>query len=433
MRQMNSTAKTLACRIAFIILVALPTFGTLSYVACGIWRPIEMTPAAWSSLLSEKTGLEIRIGSMRRDGTGVFVLEQFEVRDPETSAIWITSTRAEVTMDGSSLRLELREMVATASALRPLAEHFQHRVLKGRREGFQPLRLHAEQGKLQLSDARKTLMPIAQLEIWTKLEEGGPAAEAEIELTDEEEPVWISLVAERMRQEGDARTHYKWKVDGTAGISTSLLAELSPQWSGLGEFARFRGQAEGDETNYTLSGIEFRDIDLTQLGERWGISGLTGIASLGGERRGDSMAGARIEFRNGEFTDLFGEIRVDSGTIDSRLLTRLARSLPLEVEGDLANRSHLEFSAGAIRLELQGEYLKMTTPKNARGVLERNGARVVWLRTPVLRNARELTGELLSEVHSEGLPVSQWVAAMPTSRNAEIPTTAKKPKSTKSR
>lgn len=430
---MNSSAKTLFCRAAFVVLVALPTFATLSYVACGIWRPIEMTPAAWSSLLSEKTGLEIRIAKMQRDGTGIFILEQFEVCDPESSNVWITSPRAEVTVDGAKLRLELHEMAIAASAVAQLSEHLQHRVLKSRKEGFQPFTLHAASGKLLLSGSEQTALPIANLEVVTRMDESGPIVDADVELTDEGTPVWVRLEAKRRRADNAASTHYEWKIDGDAGISTKVLAEFAPDWGALGPYARFWGWGESEGSNYTLSGIEFRDIDLAELGAYWGIQGVSGVASIGGKGGGDALPGARVEFRDGEFTDLFGEIRAESGTLDSRLLSRLARALPLEVDVGVDNQTQVDFTSCGVRVELRGENLKISSLVKSGDVLENRAQPVAWLRSSVLRNARDITGALLSEVHSDALPVSQWVASMPPPRNAQVPSAASARKNTKSR
>jgi hypothetical protein len=49
---MNTPLKTYFCRIAFIALIAIPTSAILGYVAIKATQSVELTPEAWSSLLS---------------------------------------------------------------------------------------------------------------------------------------------------------------------------------------------------------------------------------------------------------------------------------------------------------------------------------------------------------------------------------------------
>lgn len=430
---MNNSAKTLFCRAAFVVLVLLPTFATVSYVACGVWRPVEMTPSAWSSLLSEKTGLEIRIGKMRRDGNGVFVLEEFVIGDPESSATWITAPKVEVVVDGASLRLDASGLSVAASAVRKLGDYLQHQVLKHRKDGFQPLVLHATDGKLIVSEDDAAALPMPEFLLSTRWDEHGPAIDVKAELVDGGEPALVTLAANRHRKDGHASTRYRWRVQGEAGISTNVMGAVSPEWRSLGEYARFRGQIEGDESNYLLSGIEMEDIDLSLLGERWGMEGISGVASIGGERKGDALPGARIEYRDGRFADFFGEVALESGAIDGIVLARVAQALGVEAVEDFSKYQQVRFAKGAARLELKGENLRVSGDPKTGTILKSDHGTLVRLRTPSLRNARELTDAVFSEVHSEALPVSQWVAAMPAARSAAPVSAAKAPKQNKSR
>lgn len=431
---MNNSTKTLFCRVVFVLFVLLPTFGTFSYVACGIWRPVEMTPAAWSSLLSEKTGLEIRIAKMRRDGTGVFVLEGFEVGDPESDQVWISAPRVAVTVDGEGLNLESSEMWILASSVRPLSEHFQYRVLKSRKGGFQAFTLRASDCKLLVGDSDGRGLPMSKLEVATRMEEFGPTVELHAELMEEKVPVSIMLSAHRNREASAASTNYKWTVSGESGISARVLAEISPEWRSLGSFARFQGQIDVTDSRYTLSGIELWDVDLTDFGEHWGIRGISGIAFVTGQRSDDALPGARIEFQDGKFTDLFGEISIQNGKFDGPLLSRLARTLPLDLEAgiDFARRPKFAFTNCAVMLELRGENLKITGALDRGGVMETQEQVVARLKTPLLRTARDLSAAILNEMDSDILPVSQWVAAMPVPRGAAAATAGAR-KNSKSR
>ena len=308
-----------------------------------------MTPSAWSSLLSEKTGLEIRIGKMRRDGTGVFVLEEFVVGDPESGASWITAPKVEVTVDGADLRLEASGLAMNASAIRKLNEHLQHQVLRRRKEGFQPLIVHALDSKLFLSEDGSTSLPLAKLMLATKWDEHGPGIDVNAELIEEGKAVSVTFVAYRHRDGAKATTHYKWTIDGEVGISTNTMASVSPEWNSLGEFARFWGQVECKDGDYFISGIELANVDLSLLGERWGIEGMRGIAFVGGQRTDDALPGASFEYRNGRFTDFFSEVAVESGAIEGMMLARMSQALGVEAIEDFSRYDQVRFSEGAAR------------------------------------------------------------------------------------
>src|SRR5204862_300707 len=122
-----------------------------------------------------------------------------------------------------------------------------------------------------------------KLDLTTRQQKDGPELEVKAKVIEDGAEVWAALWASRIRSKGRASTKWEWGIYGGEGLSARTLAEFSPEWKKLGPLAKFRGSMVdfGDEqSKYQLSGIQIQDIDLSILGEAWGIEGLTGFASL---------------------------------------------------------------------------------------------------------------------------------------------------------
>lgn len=437
---MNRSARIIFCRIAFVLLVALPTCATLGYVASATLQPLELTPKAWSLQLSKESGLQIQIGKIERTALGVFVLEAFQVGDPESDEIWITAPRVEAMIDGKGLTLSTRNAAIKAGSLRKIEEYLQHRILRGREEDFRAITLRATDSKLVLSDEEGATAQMPKLELLTRQQKEGPEIEAKATLLEDGAEVWAAMWVSRIRNKGKASTKWEWGIEGGEGLSTRILAELSPEWGKLGQHAKFRGSMVhfGDEfSKYQLSGIQIQDIDLAVLGESWGVEGLTGFATLSGKRQGQKSGepehGALIEFRNGKITDLFGELRIQQGSCDGALLGRIAGALHLETSEGLLKQRFISFDEWALVMEMRGENLRLRGLLNNNAVMLRDREPLAWFH-PVqkIRNAHDLATSILSEVHSESLPTSQWIAAMPNSNmSGPAAMTARKPSKTR--
>lgn len=437
---MNTSARIIFCRIAFVLLVALPTCATLAYVATVTLQPLKLSPKAWSLQLSKELGLQIHIGKLERTALGVFVLEEFRVGDPESDEIWITAPRVEAMIDAKELTLSTRNAAINAGSLRKIDEYLQHRILRGREEDFRAISLKATDSKLLLSDEVGAMALMPKFELITRQQKEGPEIEAKATLVEDGAEVWAALWASRIRTKGKTSTKWEWGIEGGEGLSTRILAELSPEWRKLGQHAKFRGSMVnfGDElSKYQLSGVQIQDIDLAILGESWGIEGLTGFASLSGTRQGQRSGepehGALVEFRSGKITDLFGEFRIQQGSCDGALLGRIAGALHLETAEGMLKQRFISFDECALVMEMRGENLRLRGLLDNNAVMLRDREPLAWFSSvQKIRNAHDLATSILAEVHSESLPTSQWIAAMPSAKTGgPAATTARKPSKTR--
>lgn len=425
---MKTPFRTLACRILFLVLIAAPTCGVLLYAASAAFDSVELTPQGWSSLLSEKSGLEIKIGKMQRTASGVFLLEDFAIGDPESEATWIASPRVEAMLDARGLTLAMYEAEIEAKSLRKLSEHLQHRVLRSRTRDFTPLLVMATNSKLLLDDESRTAVTLPKMELATSIDERGPCLEVKSTVLEGKEEVWVELAALRIRGAGEPTTQVRWKVEGGEGISTRTLAAVTPEWAALGPVARFRGtliDLGGARPHYQLSGVEIRDIDLETLGAAWGVEGLSGIASVGGAPAGVGPSGARCEVREGQFSDLSAEVAIYDGGIEGEMLQRLASALHWQVAGSVGERGRVKFDELALAVELFGGKLRLQgLVDESGGVMRRQNKLLARQQFQGYRSARDVFSAVLEEVQPGALPTAQILAALPEPRTAPATRTA---------
>lgn len=422
---MNTPFRTLAARGAFVLLAVLPTFAMLGYLGVVSLQSAEMSAEAWGLMLSERTGLEIQIGRMERTAAGEFLLERFEIGDPESGAIWISAPSVTATLNAQGLMMRTQGAALKANALGKLSQHLEERVLKGRRQGFLPITISATNCALVLVDASAPTLSIPELTFLTRIEADGPEVHIEAKVIEEGVEALVTLDAWRIRHSNDATTIHRWTVGGDAGLSATTLAEFSPQWLKLGPHARFRGAVEGgaNGSEYVFKGIRIDEIDLATLGQEYGFSGLSGVASIGGHRVGESESGAQARLSGGEFSDLFAELHIQAGVCDPALFDGLRHAIGFEVAEGLPVNRPIKFDEFAVRVQLLGENLQFKALLDDSGkLMDRGGKELAWINANLKRrNARSVLEGVLADGSAGRLAASQWIAMMPETR----PTTAK--------
>jgi hypothetical protein len=425
MPQMNTPIRTFVMRIAFLLLAALPTCGMLGYLAIVSLQSAEMSAEAWSLLLSERTGLEIQIGRMERTASGDFLLENFEIGDPESGTIWISAPSVMAALSSNGLLMKTSGAALRASALRTLNEHLEQRVLKARRQGFLPMAIVAKDCSLVLSDKDAPPLPIPELTLTTRIETDGPELRVEAKIIEDGANVMVSLDARRVRFGNQASTTHQWKIGGEIGLSTRTLVEFSPEWQKLGPRAKFRGSVEigANHSEYVLKEIQIEEIDIGILGADLGLDGMTGIAAIGGQRLGEIEKGAQAHMVRGQLTDLFGELRVQAGRCDRIMFDRLKQAIGFEVVEGAVKSQGVRFDEFAVLVQLIDENLQFQALLDDPGTLMKNGDRdIARLNTRMKRrNARVVLACLFSDTHSETPAAVQWMAAMPDAPSGGSP------------
>jgi hypothetical protein len=429
MPPMNTPLKTYFCRIAFIALIAIPTSAILGYVAIKATQSVELTPEAWSSLLSERTGLEIRIGKLRREMSGVFVLEQLEIGDPESDETWVSAPYLEAVWDVDGLTLAARDCEIAASSMTKLGEHLQHRVLRSRSCDFLPLTLKAVNSRLLLANPNLAPLAVPELLIQSRMKEGNPELKLEANVIEDELPVLARVEVWRVRDEGKATTQSQWTIEGEEGLFAQTLAEFHHLWNCLGATAKFRGTVfdeGGDLLNLSLRGIQIENIDLAVLSETWGIPPISGIARIDGTQTTDRVVGAVCDVRNGKFTGLSAKIYAVDGAIDGRQLARLAQVMNWQVPNDTANQPLVEFDKMALSIQLLGDRKLRSRGlmKNA-GVMVRDGRNVAVQSQLGLSDVHDVLTVAFGAAHSDALPVAHvWALATPRGEVTPVERTA---------
>ena len=84
---MHERTERALCRLAFLVLCALPTCATI-LLTLVTWTPwyYRSQISKLESALEQRLGVSVSIGELRRPSPDAWQLENIELRDPETKA-----------------------------------------------------------------------------------------------------------------------------------------------------------------------------------------------------------------------------------------------------------------------------------------------------------------------------------------------------------
>lgn len=329
---MHERTERAFCRLAFLLLCALPTLLTFAAVI------VTRTPwyhraeiAALEAALQQRLGVRVAISEMMRPSPGAWQLEGVQLSNPETGAeVARVRTVFYAVVDGQTkIHLAQPELLADQF---PLSWQLVHdRFL------CQPdlvgggLRLRAEDLSIHNESQGLTLSP---LDVWIEPREGETVAAARFVLagrSPDEAPA--TLQVSRDRSGPLPRTRLSL-VTGSSPLPCSMLAEYLPVMRRLGVDAQFAGSLrwELDHEDYTvhLQGARFTQVNMLDLFELFDHR-LTGTGTI--------EIQSLTRHRGRPISEAIGRVAIENAKVEPELLRAAAHSLGVSVHPDALSAS----------------------------------------------------------------------------------------------
>jgi hypothetical protein len=304
------------CRFGFLTFCLLPTLLVGGWIVNE--RVIEGSPSPAveaaarpiaEAELSRLLGLKVTLERISYPQTGVTLLENVTIADPETGGRIAAVPALEMAKTESGLELIATRPEIDAERWRLLWESLHDRVLRERGETISPAHLTARQAML-VSDRPDRSPSFSDVEI--RLASGNAAIE--FRLAGAESPHRMRFRANRERSATPPYT--RWELHtGESTLPCSLFADRLPWLARLGAGCGFNGSLWAEETAAGWQGEvtgRFLDVDLDRLVSEQFPHKLSGSAKV---------TFSRLEFEGGRIRQAAGWLDAGPGTISRGLLS----------------------------------------------------------------------------------------------------------------
>ena len=390
---MHDRVRKTCCRLLFVVAVAVPTLGMLSW---GIARKTglvrERVKLQWEEQLTAKLGLKVTLAAVENPRPGLVVLRDARLQDAETglscgeiAAIRLSKSNGQQLVQLEDLQLQLVERPETW-------QWFVQHLL--RQTGL---------GNVVVSTGRIHFEVVpTELELACHLRSEPSQTTLTVNLANshrEDAPVAIQV---HRQHQATVATEVTLNTAKTA-LPCQLLLPLFPNLAGLGEETSFRGQlsAKGATGNQVMEiAGEFAGVDLQHWLGPIGTTGLTGSARLQLQR-------ARII--NDHCVQASGILVAENGLVKRSFLQQAAGELGLQWIHDLdAEEEHYAKLSCRFDLDKNGIQLSGEDQGRYAGAILRHQHGVL-LAAGV--SPRRLSGQALvrsfGDVSTAGLPLSR--------------------------
>jgi hypothetical protein len=350
---MHERTERAFCRLAFLVLCALPTLATVGFTLTTLtpwYHNAEIRQL--ENVLSQRLGVSVRIGGLQRPSPGAWQLEDVRLADPETKVeVARVRTVFYASVDGEvRLHLSQPEIQSTQFPLvwRVVHDRFLCQPdLLGTR-----LRLRAQDLSVISHPQGLTLSPV---NVWIEPDDQQTNAGIRFSLVGSnpaDEPATLSV--SRVRDGDKPRTRWELRT-GSSSLPCSVMADYLPVMRRLGIDAEFSGMLrwEVDREDYTvqLLGAKFKQVNMLDLFEPFDqqVSG-----------RGTIEIQSLTRHSRRPISEATGKINITEGRIEVGLLRAMAQSLGAQ----LAPISHddsdrLPYQIISLDFALHGNELRM--------------------------------------------------------------------------
>lgn len=366
MFRLHERTRLFLCRAVFLVLCLMPTLF-LCGAAAHYRSPsyLEARREEWIAVLSDKLGLDVKIGRLSYPLWNAALLEDLILLVPETGEEVVRTRYVEVVLDNGRWQVAAGQPDVNTASLPQLLDLLHYRLLRGQALHLAPLDFEARELTFRSPDAAQTFQNVHG-ELATI--ESGKRADVRFEVAGIESSTPLQLTIDRRRTDLGITTSCRLDTSETT-LPCGALAPLAPWLQQLGVEATFRGQAAleqsalGAETE--ISG-EFRDVDLDQLiSLRIPHHKLTGSANVDFEH---------LQLRAGRIVEMQGTLQTcGGGTISRSLLLAVQSQLDLDpgnrsppLAEPLIRYGHLAFS---FRLDAEGLSIAGDASPANRGVI----------------------------------------------------------------
>jgi hypothetical protein len=321
---MHERTERALCRLAFLVLCALPTCATI-LLTLVTWTPwyYRSQISKLESALEQRLGVSVSIGDLYRPSPDAWQLENIELRDPETKAKVATVRTAFYAVVDGNVRLHLSQPEIQTDQLSLVWRLVHDRFLCQPDLLGKGLRLRAQDLSLISQPVGLTLSPV---DIWIEPREDETRATAQFWMAGwnaAEKPAALSVT--RVRGGSKPRTHWELRT-GSNPLPCSVLAEHLPVMRLLGVDAEFRGlmrwQLDRDDYSVVLHEAQFTNVNMLDLFEplNFHVSG-----------KGTIELQSLTRHSGHPISQAIGSLTIEGGRVEAGLLRRLANSFQAQL------------------------------------------------------------------------------------------------------
>jgi len=350
---MHQRTERLLCRLAFLILCALPTAVTMGIlVAMGTPWYQQAQRAELEGILRQRFGVQFTIGNLRHPEPRVWQLEDVGLHDPETGEEAARVRTVYWAQEQDRIHLHFSQPEIQARKLGMLWKVFHDRVL------CQPDLVPGSvvvKGKdllLRGEGLGLTLTPVA---LW--IDSGAEKGEANLQFSlagenTQEVPATVRVTRSRL----GAGPRTEWSLEtGTSPLPCSILASYLPILRRLGSDALFTGvlRWELEREDYTVRMVhaKFDRVSLLEFSEPLDVY-LSGLGTI--------ELTSLTRHSGGPIVEAVGKLTVHQGRVDSLLLKRLAEQLGADVDrGLIESQSRIDCQLIALGFAIHGPEVRI--------------------------------------------------------------------------
>ena len=351
---MHERTERALCRLAFLLLCALPTLSVMSLTVL-TWTPWYHNRQVQSleDALSQRLGVNVSISDMHRPTPSSWQLDGVEFTDPETGNLVSKVRSVSYAEKNGMVLISLAQPELQAAQLSLIWRIVHDRFLCQPELLGQAVTLTAQDLSIHSRLRGITFSPV-RVRIDSKAE--ATRAWVQFLLADwspEDMPATVSVTRTRS---GDApKTHWELQT-GSRPLPCSVLADYLPVMRMLGLDAEFSGllswHMERDDYFVRLQEAYFTNVNMLELFEPldYHVSGM-GTIHLTSLTRHSGMP----------ISEAVGKISIQGGRIEVGLLRRLAGLFQanLNLPTEIADRERLECQLVASEFQLYGNDIQV--------------------------------------------------------------------------
>ncbi|HWB00026.1 MAG TPA: hypothetical protein VG713_16115 [Pirellulales bacterium] len=404
---MHELTRRRICRVAFVVLCALPTSGILAW---GAARRSPARLAAHVAELERAIGLPISVEAVSYPRPGATLLHSLELHDPETGAAMLTCRLLEVASDGDRCVLRASSAEIDAAFVPQLWQALERRLRRTAHDADPPWSLVARELTWRGPHAAQTFTDLAGQLV---ADDSVHRAELAFHLAGASADEMIAVRASRRAADRPGATNVTLDT-GHGSLPANVFVPLVEAAACLGARAEFRGKLSIDlrPTGWAghLAG-EFDAVDLDSLVSAQFPHTLSGAATL----RVD-----HAQLDQGRLVEAAAGVSAGPGVISRSLLVSAGSMLGLFDRDTMIPASqHLPFDRMTFDVTIDEAGLRFLglAPCNTRGAMlvdtsATGQPRALWTQPerqpqPVVALLRALVPE--SEVQVPATRESDWL------------------------
>lgn len=351
--RMHERTERALCRLAFLVLCALPTFAIMA-ITFVTWTPWyhQRQIRKLEQVLTQRLGVTVAIADMQRPTPTAWQLFDVKLSDPETGSRVATVRRASYVKVAGEVRLHLAQPEIQSNQLNLVWRVIHDRFLCQPDLLGQRLRLRAQDLSLLSHPQGMTLSPV---DVWIEPRADETRAVAQFFLAGwnpDEKPAQLAVT--RFRGEDKPRTVWELQT-GSSPLPCSVLADHLPVMRRLGVDAEFRGllrwQLNREDYSVKLSEAHFTKVNMLELFEPFDYH-VSGMGTI------DLQSLVRHSGR--PISEAVGKLTIVDGRVEVGLLRRLVQSLNAQMPSlEAADRERIDCDLVAAEFQLFGNEVQV--------------------------------------------------------------------------